>query len=171
MEKGDLTYRIIGCAMTVHRELGMGFREFVYCRALAIELRDAGISFEREVWLPIHYKNYRIGHRRADFYVEEQVIVECKAKLKLAGEDFTQAINTTSRLNIRDDLLLNFGSRSLEYKHVFNTAVKPATAFTDATPALVGETGEDLFDARHYLPDWLLEKMQRDRLKGKVKSG
>ena len=61
MEKGDLTYRIIGLAMTVHKKLKRGCREYVYCRALAIEMRREGIGFEREVWLPIHYDNLRMA--------------------------------------------------------------------------------------------------------------
>lgn len=167
MQQGDLTYRIIGCAMTVHKKMGRGFMEYVYCRALAIELRRAGISFEREVWLPIHYDQYRIAHRRCDFYCENAVIVEAKAKLNLASEDLIQAINTTERLNVKAGLLINFGAERLQYKHIFNNNIRPEHEFLDATPDLVGEADQDIFESRHYMPAWVVEKMQRDKLRSK----
>ncbi|MBC7775743.1 MAG: GxxExxY protein [Phycisphaerae bacterium] len=166
MEKNDVTYRIISCAMAVYNELGRGFMEYVYCRALAIELKAAGILFEREVWLPIHYKNYRIGFRRVDFVCADRtmrVTVELKAKSTLEPQDLVQAKNTLERLNVPDGLLINFGGSSLEFKHIFNKNTRPETEFEDATPALVGETNDDLWESRHYLPSWLVEKMQRER--------
>lgn len=167
MEKGDLTYRIIGCAMKVHGKLKRGFMEYVNCRALAIELRREGIPFEREVWLPIHYDNYKIAWRRCDFYCQEAVVVEVKAKAQLTNEDIVQAINTLERLNVKDGLLINFGAESLQYKHIFNNKYLPDSAFQTITPELVGETDEDLFESRHYLPSWVVDKMQRDKLKGR----
>jgi GxxExxY protein len=103
MQVGDFTYRINGCAMTVHQKLGRGFMEYVYCRALAIELRRAGISFEREVWLPIYYDNYKIAARRVDFLCDNHVTIEVKAKTALEEKDFAQALNTLGRLNIERD--------------------------------------------------------------------
>lgn len=91
------------------------------------------------------------------------VIIEVKAKAALQNEDLVQAINTQSRLNRRDGLLLNFGSASLQYKHIFNNDTRPETQFEDITPELVGENKDDLFESRHYLPDWLIQKMQQDK--------
>ncbi len=167
MQKDDLTYRINGCAMVVHNKLKRGFREYIYCRALAIELRRIGIPFEREVWLPIHYDDLVIGFRRCDFYCNDGVIIEVKAKSALAEEDLVQAINTLERLNIKDGLLINFGGKSLDFKHIFNNKYQPNAQFEDITPEQVGETNDDLFNSRHYLPDWVLYKMQQDRRKGK----
>lgn len=167
MEKGDLTYRIIGCAMTVHRQMGRGFMEYVYCRALAIELKRVHIQFEREVWLPIHYDQYRIAFRRCDFFCPEGAMIEVKAKAGLQNEDLVQAINTLHRLNLKDGLLINFGSNSLQYKHIFNNSTQPDSHFQDITPELVGEGQDDIFESRHYLPDWLVQKMQQDRRKKK----
>lgn len=165
MQKGDLTYRIIGCAMTVHTKLRRGFMESVYCRAMAIELKREGIAFEREVWLPIHYDNYRIAFRRCDFYCPEGVMVEIKAKEDLTNRDLVQAINTLECLNVNTGLLINFGADSLQYKHIFNNKIRSDEDFVDVTPDLVGEGDQDTFDSRHYLPGWLVEKMQRDKLK------
>ena len=149
MEKGDLTYRINGCAMTVHTKLGRGCMEYVYCRALAIELRRAGIAFRREVWLPIYYDNYKIAARRVDFLCENQVTVEVKAKTELENKDFSQALNTLAQINIKEGLLLNFGSQVLLYKHLFNNAYEPEKVSTDITPELVGEPSDDLFELRN----------------------
>ncbi len=171
MEKGDLTYRIIGCAITVHNKLKRGFREYVYCRALAIELGREQIAFEREVWLPIHYDNYKIAARRCDFLCNQAVILEIKAKSELSNEDIVQAINTVERLNIRNGLLINFGGESLQYRHIFNNKFIPNLQVEDITPEMVGEANNDLFESRQYLPPWLVEKMQHDKLKQKSKMG
>jgi GxxExxY protein len=74
----ELTGRIIGCAMTVHKTLGNGFQEVIYQRALAIEMELAGIGFSREYEMPIYYRNEHIGTRRVDFLVEGIISVELK---------------------------------------------------------------------------------------------
>jgi GxxExxY protein len=165
MEDGDLTYRIIGCAMKVHTKLGRGFKEYVYCRAMAIELRREGIAFEREVWLPIHYDNYRIAYRRCDFLCESSIIAEMKAKSQLINEDVVQAINTVERLNIQDGLLINFGGESLQYRHIFNKKHDPSANFTDAPMDLLGEADGTLFDSPSYMPNSMIEQALRKKPK------
>ena len=171
MQKGDITYRIIGCAMKVHGKLGRGFREYIYCRAMAIELRREGIPFEREVWLPIHYDTLRIGYRRCDFAVAPALILELKAKGEMGNEDLVQAINTLECLNGTNGLLINFGASSLQYKHIFNNNVRPTSAFTDATAEQLGEASQDIFESRHYLPDWEVEQRLKDQWVRQKKGG
>src|SRR5574337_1097212 len=89
----ELTSKIIGCAMTVHRALGNGFQEVIYQRALAIEMNMAGIEFNREFEMPIFYRQEHIGTRRVDFLVEKVISVELKATSKLEDVHFAQAIN------------------------------------------------------------------------------
>ncbi len=115
-----LTRKIIGCAMEVHKVLGNGFQEVIYQRALAIELEFQGLSFEREKEMPLTYRGHAIGTRRADFFVEEQVMVEIKAIEQLLPVNKTQAINYCEAYNIADGLLINFGAMSLEFKRVYN---------------------------------------------------
>ena len=79
----DLTYKIIGCAMKVHNTLGNGFQEVIYQRCLAIELGNAGLNFLREQEMPIYYQEVEVGTRRADFLVENEVMIELKALIKL----------------------------------------------------------------------------------------
>lgn len=122
-----LTHKIIGCAMEVHNHLGNGFQEVIYQRCLAIEFEEQGLSFAREMEMEISYKERNVGTRRVDFFVENIVMVEIKAVLKLEGAHKTQAINYCEAYNIADGLLLNFGSERLQYHRVFNKRLKSKT--------------------------------------------
>jgi GxxExxY protein len=116
----ELTGKIIGCAMEVHKRLGNGFQEVIYQRALAIEMQLASISFSREFEMPIFYRDEQIGTRRVDFLVEGVVSVELKALTKLEDVHLAQAINYLEAYNLEIGLLLNFGSKSLEYRRLIN---------------------------------------------------
>ncbi len=116
----ELTHKIIGCAMQVHGEMGNGFQELIYQRALAIEMRYAGLEFEREKEMKIYYRGEDIGTRRVDFFVEGSVMVELKAVEKLEDVHKAQAINYCEAYHIADGLLINFGGRSLDFKRVYN---------------------------------------------------
>lgn len=120
----ELTSKIIGCAMTVHKALGNGFQEVIYQRALAIELELAGIRFQREFEMPIYYKENRIGTRRVDFLVEEIISVELKATTKLDDNHFAQGINYLEAYNLEIGLLINFGEPSLIFKRLNNKKYK-----------------------------------------------
>ena len=114
----DLTGRVIGCAMAVHSELGNGFQEVVYQRALAIEMRRKGISFSREHEMPIFYRGEQVGTRRVDFFVEGVVLVELKAVSMLDDLHLVQLRNYLQVFGLEVGLLLNFGARSLEFKRL-----------------------------------------------------
>jgi GxxExxY protein len=120
MEKDQLTFDIIGCAMKVHRTLGNGFQEVIYQRCLAIELQRAGIEFEREVSQTIYYDGINVGTRRADFVVENKVTVEIKAVINLEDVHLAQAKNYVVAYKFEKGLLINFGATSLQYKLIFN---------------------------------------------------
>jgi GxxExxY protein len=120
----ELTSKIIGCAMTVHKMLGNGFQEVIYQRALAIEMRLAGISFNREFEMPIFYREEQIGTRRVDFLVEGVISVELKAISKLEDVHFAQAINYLEAYNLEVGLLINFGENSLNFKRLTNKKFK-----------------------------------------------
>ncbi|NNF32926.1 MAG: GxxExxY protein [Saprospiraceae bacterium] len=119
-----LTHKIIGCAMEVHNVMGNGFQEVVYQRALAIEFSIQGLSFGRELEMPLEYKGESVGSRRVDFFVEDKVMVEIKAIEKLEGVHKAQAINYCEAYNIADGLLINFGAERLQYHRVFNKKLK-----------------------------------------------
>jgi GxxExxY protein len=114
----ELTGKIIGCAMEVHRALGNGFQEVIYQRALQIEMGQQGLNFSREHEMQIFYKGVEIGTRRVDFFVEDKVMVELKAVVQLEDVHLAQAINYLEAYGLEVGLLLNFGNRSLQFKRV-----------------------------------------------------
>ncbi len=114
----DITAKVIKSAMEVHRILGNGFQEVINQRALEIEMATQGLDFTREHEMKIYYKNVDIGTRRVDFFVEEKVMVEIKAVITLEDVHLAQAKNYLEAYELEAGLLLNFGSRSLQYKRV-----------------------------------------------------
>jgi len=114
------TSQIIACAMEVHKILGNGFQEVVYQRALAIEMRLKNIEFLREKSMDIYYKGENVGTRRVDFLIFDKISVEIKALIKLEDVHLAQAINYLEAYNLEVGLLINFGSKSLEFKRVMN---------------------------------------------------
>ena len=107
--------------MKVHNTLGNGFQEVIYQRCLAIEFNRAGLTFAREIEQNIYYDGNHVGTRRADFVVEGQVIVEIKAVITLEDAHLAQAKNYVRAYELPIGLLINFGSKSLQFKKVFPT--------------------------------------------------
>ncbi|TAK64839.1 MAG: GxxExxY protein [Bacteroidetes bacterium] len=120
----ELTGKIIGCAMEVHRVLGNGFQEVIYQRALEIEMRQQGLEFSREHEMEISYKGYNIGTRRVDFFVEGKIMVELKAVVQLEDVHLAQAINYLEAYRLDIGLLINFGNTSLQFKRVMKPKPK-----------------------------------------------
>jgi len=120
MKHEVLTHKIIGCAMKVHSTLGNGFQEVIYQRALAIEFEKQELGFQREMEMTIYYEGIDFGTRRVDFFVEDFVMVELKALIKLEDVHLAQAMNYCQAYNLPIGLLINFGSKSLEFKRVYN---------------------------------------------------
>ena len=116
--ESELTSKIIGCCMEVHRILGNGFQEVIYQRALAIEFNRQYINFSREHEMDIYYKDENIGTRRVDFFVEGKVMLELKALIHLEDVHLAQAINYLEAYGLGIGLLVNFGAKSLEFKRV-----------------------------------------------------
>jgi len=125
LSHGDLTRKIIGCAMEVHTALGSGFQEVIYQRALEIEFTINEIPFEREKEMPIFYKRNNIGTRRVDFFVNGLIMVELKAIAELQDVHLAQAINYLEAYNMEVGLLINFGSQSLTFKRLYNKKFRP----------------------------------------------
>jgi GxxExxY protein len=124
MKYADLTHKIIGCAMEVHNVLGNGFQEVIYQRCLAVELDIQDISFAREVEIPIYYKGRHVGTRRVDFLIDGIISTELKAVISLDDAHLSQGLNYLEAFNLETGLLINFGSKRLQYKRLFNTKYK-----------------------------------------------
>lgn len=114
----DLAYKVVGAAMEVHRELGPGFLESVYQRALAVEFKVRGIPFEEHCRVPVQYKGEVVGEYEADILVENKVILELKAISGLTAAHQAQARHYLSATGLRLALLINFGQESLVTKRI-----------------------------------------------------
>lgn len=114
----DLAYKVVGAAMEVHRELGPGFLEGVYQRALVIELTSRGLSCAEQCRLPVHYKGEIVGEYIADILVENKVVLELKAISSLTAAHQAQARHYLSATGLRLALLINFGQESLVTKRI-----------------------------------------------------
>ncbi|MEM0938799.1 MAG: GxxExxY protein [Bacteroidota bacterium] len=116
----DITEKIIGASFDVHSFLGNGFQEVIYQRALAWEMKQQNLEFAREIEKEIFYKDLPepIGTRRADFVVENRVLVELKAIIQLEDVHLAQALNYLKAYKLEVGLLINFGSKSLTFKRL-----------------------------------------------------
>ena len=120
MKYEEITGKIIGAALQVHRVLGSGFQELIYQRALAIQMNLDGLYFLREKEMEIYYGAELIGTRRVDFFVENSIMVELKALTTLENIHLAQAMNYCEAYNIEIGLLINFGAAKLDFKRVHN---------------------------------------------------
>jgi GxxExxY protein len=119
----QITEQILKASFEVHKFLGNGFQEVIYQRALAYELHAAGLAFEREIEQEIFYKNLTdpIGKRRADFIIEEKVLIETKAVIQIEDVHLAQTLNYLKAYRLEVALLINFGSKSLTFKRLVLT--------------------------------------------------
>ena len=111
--------------MEVHNNLGNGFQEVIYQRALAYEMQSQDIPFAREFTMQIYYKEYHVGTRRVDFLVADCIGLELKAVIRMEDAHLAQAINYLEAYNLEVGLLINFGSTSLGFKRLLNKKYRP----------------------------------------------
>lgn len=124
MKYAEITHKIIGCSIEVHKQLGPGFQEYIYHRAMAKEFKLQNIRFEDEYEIKIYYKGDQIGLRRVDFFVEHQIPVEIKAITDLTDTNLAQSKNYLEAGGIEIGLLINFGSSSLQFKRLINNKIQ-----------------------------------------------
>ena len=122
----DITGEIIAAAFEVHKEIGNGFPEAMYQKALEIEFQLRKTRFTREYDLPVFYKGTKIGSRRVDFLINDIIPIELKAVIKLEDVHLAQSLNYLEAFNLEVGLLINFGSKSLEVKRLYNTKYNPS---------------------------------------------
>lgn len=113
----ELSSKLLGIAMQLHRELGCGFKEKVYQDAFGVLLKENGIPFEREKHIDLVFHGVKLEHDFFyDFLIDDKIGVELKAVSEIYGEFEAQIINYLHVSNHKLGLLLNFGTTSLEYK-------------------------------------------------------
>ena len=118
LEHEDLTGKIIGAAIEVHKALGPGFIESIYENALAVELRHRGIRFHRQVSVPVLYRNVEVGLHRLDLLVDDLIVVELKAMKVVTDTHFAFVRSYLSAIAREHGLILNFAKPTLEIKRV-----------------------------------------------------
>lgn len=114
----DLTGKIIGAAIKIHKELGPGFPEKIYQRALAEEFKTVGVPFKREQTINVYYNNRNVGYETVDFVVYEKIIVELKAVKEIMDLHAKQIMGYLKAVKMKLGLILNFGKSKLEIKRV-----------------------------------------------------
>lgn len=134
---GDrLTARVIGAFFDVYRELGHGFLEAVYLRAMAVALRDAGLDVATEVQLPVRYRGVVVGDYRADLVVASALLIELKAVDRLVPSHRAQVINYLKATRIERALLMNCGPRPSFERIILTNDRKRATGELPAGPSV-----------------------------------
>lgn len=113
------TYKIIGICMEVHNQLGKGFNEVVYSDALEIEFIDNNIKYSKEQKFNISYKGNILPHKyRADFIINDKIVLEIKAIKCLTSSHVKQTLNYLAVSKLKIGLLINFGDDSLKYQRI-----------------------------------------------------
>ena len=119
MEFEELTHKIIGCAYKVFNQLGFGFLESVYQKAMVIELGKSDLNVEAEKSLKVYYDDMIVGEFYVDLYIAEVVVVELKSVQSLNKEHEVQLVNYLNGLKKEIGLLINFGPSGVEVKRKY----------------------------------------------------
>jgi GxxExxY protein len=127
LEYEALSKRIIGAAIAVHRELGPGFIESVYERALVIELEHIGLKVERQHRVPVIYRGKRVGKHRLDLFIESTIIVELKTVEAFRDRHFAVLRSYLKAANRRHGLLLNFAGTTVQIRRVISPHTRAST--------------------------------------------
>jgi len=114
----ELSFKVVGCAMEVHKALGPGFSEAVYERALEIELKKQGLAFERQKRFRVTYEEEAVGDFRTDFVIESKIILELKAVSEMPGVFERQLHSYLQVSKLHLGILMNFGKEKLESKRI-----------------------------------------------------
>ncbi|MGD1704443.1 GxxExxY protein [Dapis sp. BLCC M229] len=144
----NLTYKIIGAAMTVHNKLGPGYREEIYQRSLEQQLTNERVAFQPQEQLPIYESDNLLGFYIPDFIVEEKVILEIKAFATLHQKYLGQVITYLNHTGLPIGLLINFGARSLQFRRIFPSP----------SPLKYPRNHQWIF-----VPDWLKSQKQQQQ--------
>lgn len=122
LKERELPYQVIGICVEVHRELGRGFKEIIYKDAIEYELKRKNISFEREKYYEVQYKDIVLKHTyQANFVINDEIILEVKAQQRIIEDHYTQVINYLAISKCQLGLIVNFAEMSLQYKRVILT--------------------------------------------------
>ena len=120
----DLSGKIIGAAIKVHRELGSAYEEKIYQRALYLEFQKAKLSFAREKEINIKYQGVTLGKKKLDFVVDNKIIIELKKSDEINNVHIAQVVSYLKTLGLQLGLILNFGLSKLQIKRVITKSTE-----------------------------------------------
>jgi GxxExxY protein len=116
----ELSFQIVGILFEVYNELGYGFAEKVYQKALSVGFKKAGLIFEEQLYAPIIYENERVGSNYFDFFIEEKVILEIKNGDRFSKAHIDQVYQYLITKNLSLGILAYFAPRNIHYKRIVN---------------------------------------------------
>ncbi|HOK35553.1 MAG TPA: GxxExxY protein [Candidatus Pacearchaeota archaeon] len=116
----ELSYQIIGILFEVYNQLGSGYHEKYYQKAVALQLKKNKISFKEQVYTPLTFKGEIIGKNFLDFLIEDKVILEIKKGDRFSKKHIEQILNYLKTTNLNLGILANFGSKDLKFKRIVN---------------------------------------------------
>ncbi|MFA4890095.1 MAG: GxxExxY protein [Candidatus Paceibacterota bacterium] len=119
----ELSFKIIGATFNVFNKLNWGMQEKYYQRALAKEFSDLGLRYEKEKFIPLEYKNEKIGHYFADFIIEGKILLELKVVSKLGYIHCKQVLEYLKNANIKLGILIYFTKDGVKYRRVLNSKI------------------------------------------------
>ena len=116
----ELSFQIVGCAFEVHNELGFGFKETIYQKALALALKEKKLSYVEQAHYQVKFKEQVLAKRYFDFVVENKIVVEIKRDDKFSKANIDQTIDYLKTSNLKLAILINFGKEGVLYKRLIN---------------------------------------------------
>ena len=116
----ELSFQIVGCAFEVHNELGFGFKESIYQKALALAFKEKNLSYLEQVHFQIKFKGQILAKRYFDFVVEDKIVVEIKKDDKFSKANIDQTIDYLKTSNLKLAILINFGKEGVIYRRLIN---------------------------------------------------
>lgn len=116
----NLSYKVVGVLFEVYKELGSGYKEKYYQRAVSKELRNKKIKFEEQISIPLEYKGDKIGKAVADFLIEDKIVLEIKRKGIFSYRNIDQVVSYLKAFNLKLGILANFTSEGVKYKRILN---------------------------------------------------
>lgn len=116
----ELSYQVVGILFEVFKQLGSGFQERYYQRAVAVELRNRGLKFLEQVPIPLNYKTKRIGRYFLDFLIEDKIVLEIKKDKYFSKQNIDQVLGYLKATKLKLGIIANFTSDGLKFKRIVN---------------------------------------------------
>ena len=116
----ELSYQLIGILFEIFRQLGGSFQEKYYQRAIALELKKCNLGFKEQLFLPLYYKEEKIGKYYLDFLIENKIVLEIKKDKRFSKKDIEQIVAYLKTSNLKLGILANFTKDGLKFKRILN---------------------------------------------------